>query len=117
VTSLRGHLTEHEFTDAHRKWGSCEPAALFDAPMRVSIREVSGAECLLQSRAEARGCQDGKAIAQNLRQEVRNADMLMIWTDCDREGEHIGSEVVHECRKVNRNVQVKRARFSAIIAA
>ncbi len=42
--------------------------------------------------------------------------MLMIWTDCDREGEHIGSEIAAICRRVKRNIVVKRARFSAIIA-
>lgn len=41
----------------------------------------------------------------------------MIWTDCDREGEHIGSEVAQICRKANPRIVVKRARFSAIIAA
>lgn len=55
-------------------------------------------------------------IARNLQSEARSAQMLMIWTDCDREGEHIGSEIVGECRKANRNIEVKRARFSAIIA-
>jgi DNA topoisomerase-3 len=60
--------------------------------------------------------QDGEAIAANLRQEARRATILMIWTDCDREGEHIGAEVVRECRKANPRIQVKRARFSAIIA-
>lgn len=40
----------------------------------------------------------------------------MIWTDCDREGEHIGSEVADICRKANPRIIVKRARFSAIIA-
>jgi DNA topoisomerase-3 len=49
--------------------------------------------------------------------EARRADLLMIWTDCDREGEHIGSEVVMACRKANARIIVKRARFSAIIAA
>lgn len=42
--------------------------------------------------------------------------MLMIWTDCDREGENIGEEVASVCRKANRNITVRRARFSAIIA-
>lgn len=40
----------------------------------------------------------------------------MIWTDCDREGENIGAEVMVVCRKVKPTITVKRARFSAIIA-
>jgi reverse gyrase len=48
--------------------------------------------------------------------EARRADRLMIWTDCDREGEHIGSEIASVCRRSNPRIIVKRARFSAIIA-
>ena len=55
-------------------------------------------------------------IERNLLNEARRAQELMIWTDCDREGEHIGSEVMGVCRKANRNIRVTRARFSAIIA-
>jgi len=60
--------------------------------------------------------QDLKAVERNLQQEARNADLLLIWTDCDREGEHIGSEVAEVCRRANPRIRVKRARFSAIIA-
>lgn len=49
--------------------------------------------------------------------EARKADQLMIWTDCDREGEHIGSEIANVCRKANPRIVIKRARFSAIIDA
>lgn len=59
---------------------------------------------------------DLKGVERNLQTEARNADLLMIWTDCDREGEHIGSEIMKVCRKVNARLIVKRARFSAIIA-
>lgn len=58
-----------------------------------------------------------RQVERNLQNEARNADLLMIWTDCDREGEHIGSEVAGVCRRANRAIRVKRARFSAIIAA
>jgi len=54
-------------------------------------------------------------IAKNLTDEVRRSDMLMIWTDCDREGENIGYEIVQHCRKV-KDILVKRAKFSAVIA-
>lgn len=61
--------------------------------------------------------QDLKAVERNLMNEARHADLLMIWTDCDREGEHIGSEVVAACKKTKPGLRVKRARFSAIIPA
>ncbi|TDL26071.1 prokaryotic type I DNA topoisomerase, partial [Rickenella mellea] len=98
VTSVSGHLTEHDFPSTHRAWHSCDPFVLFDAPV------------------EKRVSADAKTIERNLINESRRAQMLMIWTDCDREGEHIGSEVASVCRRANPQITVKRARFSAIIA-
>ena len=59
---------------------------------------------------------DKKDIESNLMTQARRAQVLMIWTDCDREGEHIGMEIAKVCRKANPTIRVKRARFSAIIA-
>jgi len=56
--------------------------------------------------------QDKKAIAENIRKQARYAKALFIWTDCDREGEHIGSEVRQAAWEGNQRIQVKRARFS-----
>ncbi|KDR67536.1 hypothetical protein GALMADRAFT_79789 [Galerina marginata CBS 339.88] len=98
VTAVLGHLTAHDFGDRHRKWNSCDAFELFDAPV----------ETLIPS--------DKKAIEQNLLTQARRADVLMIWTDCDREGEHIGMEVARVCRKAKPTIRIKRARFSAIIA-
>lgn len=97
VTAVSGHLMSHDFEDMYRNWHSCDPFVLFEAPV---IAKVS---------------QDSKTIEDNLGIEARRADMLMIWTDCDREGENIGAEVAKICRRANRNIRVKRARFSAII--
>jgi DNA topoisomerase-3 len=102
VTAVSGHLLEHDFTDAHRKWNSCLPIDLFDAHVQARVRSGAGDNGSLQ-------------IQNNLASEARRANMLMIWTDCDREGENIGAEVASVCRRANRNITVKRARFSAII--
>lgn len=99
ITSVRGHLTELDFPERYRGWRSCDAFDLFDAPVEVKLSS------------------DGQLVAQNLKQEARRAQMLMIWTDCDREGEHIGSEVVKQCRSVNARIEVKRASFSSIIAS
>lgn len=48
------------------------------------------------------------------REESRKAKTLIIWTDCDREGENIGAEIVGVCRKENPGLQIRRARFSEI---
>ena len=53
-----------------------------------------------------------KDIAKTLHREARSAGVLIIWTDCDREGEGIGYEIQQTCLSKNRNMLVKRARFS-----
>lgn len=61
------------------------------------------------------GCwQDKKKIAKNIQDQARYANWLFIWTDCDREGEHIGGEIRDAARKGNPHIQIKRARFSNI---
>ena len=37
-------------------------------------------------------------MQKTLEREVRGADTLIIWTDCDREGENIGYEIIDVCR-------------------
>lgn len=37
-----------------------------------------------------------------------------MWTDCDREGEAIGFDVIDVVRKRTRNIEVLRAHFSAL---
>lgn len=53
-------------------------------------------------------------LKKNLREQSRPAQVLIIWTDCDREGENIGSEVEFVCRTQNPNIDVYRAKFSEI---
>lgn len=58
--------------------------------------------------------QDKRIVASNIEAQARYASILFIWTDCDREGEHIGTEIRDIALKVNPNMQVYRARFSNI---
>ncbi|KAK0665991.1 putative DNA topoisomerase 3 [Cercophora samala] len=96
MTAVRGHLTTAEFPSTYKSWSHPPPDSLFDAP----INTVTTADC--------------KAIARNIETLARSATVLIIWTDCDREGEHIGSEIRDAAFKGNRNIQVKRARFSNV---
>lgn len=98
VTSVTGHIMDYEFEAQYSKWTSCDPFALFDAHVECKVKD------------------DAKTIADNLKSEAGRAQMLMIWTDCDREGENIGAEIAKICRRANANITVRRARFSAIIA-
>ncbi|KAL4074090.1 DNA topoisomerase [Scleroderma citrinum] len=97
VTAVAGHLLAHDFPDAYKQWSSCDPFTLFDAPIHAMVPAGN------------------KSIERNLLNEARTANTLMIWTDCDREGENIGWEIISVCRKARPNIVVKRARFSAII--
>ncbi|CAO3597197.1 unnamed protein product [Absidia cylindrospora] len=96
MTSVLGHLTEVDFPDTHRNWHNSPIEDLF---YLATIEAVP---------------HDMKPVAENLRQQVRNADVLFIWTDCDCEGESIGGEVVQVCRQVKPNIVVWRAHFSAM---
>lgn len=58
-----------------------------------------------------------RQLEANLQAEARKAKELIIWTDCDREGECIGAEIAEVCLSANARLVVKRARFSSIIAA
>lgn len=96
-TSVTGHLMELEFEERYRKWLSCDPADLYHAPVHKFVPE------------------DKKDIKRTLEEEARRCQWLVLWLDCDREGENIAFEVVEVCIAVNRHLNVKRARFSALI--
>ncbi|KAJ3034776.1 DNA topoisomerase 3-alpha [Rhizophlyctis rosea] len=98
MTSLVGHLMEIEFPPHTKGWKTFPPIQLFDAPI---IKDVRG---------------DLHDLADNLRKEARGARSLVIWTDCDREGENIGAEAVDVCKQSNPRLEVKRARFSVLQA-
>ena len=61
---------------------------------------------------------DNQDIARNIAQHARYARALFIWTDCDREGEHIGSEIravaLQANARLGQNGGVVRAKFSNI---
>ncbi|XP_011031137.1 PREDICTED: DNA topoisomerase 3-alpha isoform X1 [Populus euphratica] len=97
VTSVTGHLMEVEFEDRFRKWHSCDPADLYTAPIRKYVPE------------------DKLDIKRTLEEEARRCHWLVLWLDCDREGENIAFEVMAVCKGVNRNLTIRRARFSALI--
>nr|XP_025042155.1 DNA topoisomerase 3-alpha isoform X2 [Pelodiscus sinensis] len=96
MTSVSGHLLAHDFKMPFRKWHSCNPLALFEAEIEKYCPE------------------NFVDIKKTLEREVRQCQALVIWTDCDREGENIGFEIIHVCKAVKPSLQVFRARFSEI---
>lgn len=100
MTSVAGHLNSQDFDAQYKSWNSCPPEALFEA--RIITYVETGK----------------KAISQNIERQARYAQALFIWTDCDREGEHIGTEIrevaVASNPRLGQPGNVVRARFSNI---
>ena len=99
-SSVAGHLLELEFKPPYNKWHGCRPVDLYDAPVVKGVNPNSA---------------ENKKIAENLHRLARRAQWLVLWLDCDREGENIAFEVMQVCREANPNLLVRRARFSALI--
>lgn len=115
MTAVKGHLTAVDFGSDYKSWEWPPPERLFDAPVDTLVPSVSHLVTgqTLGPRV-LNGRQDRKNIAQNIEEKARHADALVIWTDCDREGEHIGGEIRDAAKRGNRRIDVKRARFSNI---
>ncbi|KAF2172435.1 hypothetical protein M409DRAFT_17668 [Zasmidium cellare ATCC 36951] len=100
MTSVRGHLMENDFEAQYKNWNNSDPVVLFEARISTFVKE------------------DNRGIAQNIERQARYSQYLYIWTDCDREGEHIGSEIRDIACKSNQQLRapgrVVRARFSNI---
>ncbi|CAO3611618.1 unnamed protein product [Cunninghamella echinulata] len=98
-TSVTGHVYNTDFTAEYNSW-EIDPQQLFSAKTK---------------KVEAN---PKSKITHHLRQEAKHVDYLILWLDCDREGENICFEVIDEClpvMKVNYNLsRVLRAKFSAI---
>lgn len=97
-TSVSGHLLTHDFGSVYRNWNTVNPEQLFEAPVIKTCPE------------------NFVKIKQTLEREIRSCHGLIIWTDCDREGENIGYEIIDVCKAVKPNIRVERAKFSDMTA-
>lgn len=95
MTSVSGHLLSLDFTNEYKGWNNCSPLELFDAQVEKSAKSFID-------------------IKRTLEREIRSCSKLIIWTDCDREGENIGYEIIDVCKAVKPNIDVYRAIFSEI---
>ncbi|KAF8251810.1 DNA topoisomerase III [Wilcoxina mikolae CBS 423.85] len=114
MSSVLGHTVDWDFTALHRKWNSCAPGQLFDAPTEQIVKVRTSDSPPLSINALTAIAQERKDIADNISAQARYARALFIWTDCDREGEYIGTEVRDIALRANPNLEVKRAKFSNI---
>jgi len=113
-TSVIGHLISTDFEPRYKGWESCQPAELFEARIVNYVADVSFPLACLMVRHVDRLVKDKKAIADNIKRQARYAKTLYIWTDCDREGEHIGSEIRDLALQSNNRLEVMRAKFNNI---
>lgn len=100
MTAVSGHILGTDFSPEYA-WGRCPPGRLFDAPLVTKVSQDK------DNRSQK--------IHDNIIKECRNADRLMIWTDCDREGEYIGWEIMQIALLKNSRLGAEgtwRAQFS-----
>lgn len=96
VTSVAGHLIDNDFGPSTKSWNTFPFSGLFTTPIVRSVRK------------------DLEPVQRNLEQLARKAQVLVLWLDCDREGENICFEVAEVATRVNARLQLKRAHFSAL---
>lgn len=87
---------ELEFDIKYRNWNRTPMEEIFEAPITTSVTS---------------NCKD---IEKNLLHYSKMCNTLVLWLDCDREGEAIAYEVIAVCQRVNPHITVRRAIFSAV---
>ena len=101
TTSVRGHLASQDFNSALYGWQKCEPVALFEAPIETFYRN------------------DMEPLQRMIARLSQQVQYVILWLDCDREGEAIGEEVRHVCLQASRQLtprHIFRAKFSTVLA-
>ena len=80
MTSVCGHVFSIDFEARFNNWEKTDPAELFVADTKKD-----------EANSKMR-------IVQHLKNEAQGATDLVLWLDCDREGENICFEVIQCCR-------------------
>ena len=95
-TSISGHLFSLDFIQNYKDLDFCNIEEILSVPV-VKFCRLSHSKIKLSLQKEACLC-----------------NKLIIWTDCDREGENIGFEIVNVCKEINPSLDVYRAMLSEI---
>ncbi|XP_003738127.1 DNA topoisomerase 3-beta-1 [Galendromus occidentalis] len=97
MTSVCGHVMTADFTGKYNNWDRVDPAELFLAPIekKEAIPKLH--------------------MPKMLSIEAEGSDAVVLWLDCDKEGENICFEVINAIRhSIKKNAQILRAKFSSI---
>lgn len=97
MTSVSGHLQSYDYL-TKTPWNDLfrDGERLFNDPIKKFTPDFF------------------KLIQKNIEAEIENCHVLIIWTDCDREGENIGAEIRDIALSIKPDIIVKRAHFSEI---
>lgn len=98
VTSVLGHIKNFAFPDKCKNWKGTPFELLYTTPL------------------ERRVIESAKAVVSNLREISKGVSTLVLWLDCDREGEAIAFDVLDVCTAVAKSLRVYRAHFSTVTA-
>ncbi|XP_058448206.1 DNA topoisomerase 3-beta [Malaya genurostris] len=100
MTSVCGHIMGLEFVGKFNSWDKVDPVELFSCP------------------TEKKESTPNLRMSHFLNQEAKGCEYLILWLDCDKEGENICFEVMSAVSGSIRNVfcdrVTYRAKFSAI---
>lgn len=98
TTSVRGHLASTDFPKEYG-WSRVDPVQLFEAPLEVIYSD------------------DMQPLQSMLTRLSRTVGAVILWLDCDREGEAIAEEVRQVCVEANPRLEpfVYRAKFSTVL--
>ena len=94
VIGLKGHIVEIDYPSEYNNWTKIPIESLLQADLVKKVKE--------------------KRIAEAIKKLAKDADLVTIATDYDREGELIGYEALEIIKKVKPNIKVDRAKYSAI---
>lgn len=101
MTSVCGHVMGLDFIGKYNNWDRVDPVELFSCP------------------TEKKEAMPKLKMPAFLSQEAKGCDTVVLWLDCDKEGENICFEVMNAIAKsitgnVFSNTVTFRAKFSAI---
>ncbi|XP_008061294.1 DNA topoisomerase 3-beta-1 isoform X1 [Carlito syrichta] len=102
MTSVCGHVMTLDFLGKYNKWDKVDPAELFS-----------------QAPTEKKEANPKLTMVKFLQVEGRGCDYIVLWLDCDKEGENICFEVLDAVLPVMNKAHgsektIFRARFSSI---
>ncbi len=96
-TSVAGHIMNYRFGAALSNWQNTDMNLLFKEPVFKEPTET------------------GANMIKNLEAFSKNIDVLVLWLDCDMEGEAIVFDVASVCARAARKpIHIQRAHFSAL---